>query len=267
MRGFLAAMLAALSFVAVSFGCERTERGESNLGDARVEISRVGDAVLTAEDLDLVAGNESYSPGLEDRRAFVKRWVDTQVLYQEALRRGLRDDPAIKARLRELETELLANYFVFMELSKRAAVSDREIEDYFLAHEQEFRNEYRVSQILVATREEAERAKEMLAKKSFEEVARKMSIGENARRGGDLGYLSRGNMMPELEAVIFSMKPGEISDIIESPLGYHIFKLVDVREALVGIGLEEVREQIQNELMLAKRRAPRFPESQSLYLL
>lgn len=249
-----AALAASLLALIVCSGCGREERKESGTNLSSGEIVRVGDAVLTAEELDMLLGGEgAYSADLEERRSFVKRWVDMQVLYQEALKRGLDELPEVKVRLRELEIQALADYLVFAELRERAHVSEQEIEEYFTAHEQEYRNEYRVSQILVATREEAERAMELLSKKSFEAVARQMSLGETSRRGGDLGYLTKGNMIPELEAIIFSMKPGETSDIIESPAGYHIFKLVDVREASVAVGYEEAREQIMNELMLEKR--------------
>lgn len=249
-----AALAASLLALIVSGGCGREERKESGTNATSGEIVRVGDVVLTAEELEILSGGEGvYSADFEERRSFVKRWVDMQVLYQEALKRGLDELPEIKARLRELKMQVLADYLVFLELRERARVSEQEIEAYFAAHELEYRNEYRVSQILVSTREEAERAMELLSKKSFEAVARLMSLGETSRRGGDLGYLTKGNMIPELEAIIFSMKPGETSDIIESPAGYHIFKLVDVREGSVAVGYEEVREQIMNELMLEKR--------------
>ena len=233
----------------------RGSRGETEEpGAAKGEIVRVGGAVLSGEDLaGLGAEREGEALTFEERRAFVSRWVDTQVLFQEAVRRGLRDDPGVGARLRELEQQYLADYLVFTELRERAHVSEEEIDAYFAAHEREYLNEYRVSQILLATAEDAARAKELLATRSFEWVANRHSIETGARRGGDLGYLTKGNMMPELEAVVFDMAPGEVSDVVKSDFGYHIFKLVDAREALVAVGIEDVREQIMNTLMLEKR--------------
>jgi peptidyl-prolyl cis-trans isomerase C len=115
-------------------------------------------------------------------------------------------------------------------------------------------NEYRVSQILVGTPEEAEQVIELLKTKSWAWVANRYSIDPGAKRGGDLGYLTKGNMIPELEAIVFDMKPNDVSGVIKSDFGYHVFRLDDVREALVSVGLDDVREQIMNTLMLEKRK-------------
>jgi parvulin-like peptidyl-prolyl isomerase len=106
----------------------------------------------------------------------------------------------------------------------------------------------------VNSAEEAEQVKELLKTKSFTWVANRYSVDPVAKRGGDLGYLTKGNMIPELEEIIFDMKPGEMSGIIQSDFGYHIFKLEDVREALVAVGLDDLREQIMNTIMLEKRK-------------
>jgi len=155
---------------------------------------------------------------------------------------------------RRLEQQFLADYLVFAELRKRTEVSEAEIEGYFAAHEREYLNEYRVSQILVSTLEDAERVVDLLGTRSWAWVANRYSIDASAKRGGDLGYLTKGNMIPELEAVVFDMKPNEVTGVVKSDFGYHIFRLDDVREALVSVGLDDVREQIMNTLMLEKRK-------------
>jgi len=155
--------------------------------------------------------------------------------------------------MKEFEQQFLADYLVFTELRKRTAVSEEEIEGYYAAHEREYLNEYRVSQILVGTPEEAGRVIELLKTRSWDWVANRHSIDASAKRGGDLGYLTKGNMIPELEALVFDMKPNEVTGVIKSDFGYHIFRLDDVREAPVAVGLDDVREQIMNTLMLEKR--------------
>jgi parvulin-like peptidyl-prolyl isomerase len=239
----------------VASGCGKGKEQAKEPGTGTGEIVRVGAAVLKGEDIKaLVPQDEPIPLTIDERRGFVRRWIDTEILYQEAIRRGLKNDARVEARLRELEHEFLADYLLFDELRKRTRVSEEEIEAYFSAHEPEYLNEYRVSQILVSTPEEAEQALDLLKTKSFAWVANRYSIDPVAKRGGDLGYLTKGNMIPALEAVIFGMKPGEVSGIIHSDFGYHIFKLEDVREALVAVGLDDVREEIMNTLMLEKRR-------------
>ncbi len=236
-------------------GCGKGKREAKEPEEKTGEIVRVGTAVLAGEDLKtLVPEDERIPLTVDERREFVRRWVDTEIFYQEALRRGLKNDSHIQARLKELEHEFLADYLVFSELRKRTEVTEEEIEANFSAHEREYMYEYRVSQILVNAPEEAERVKELLKTKSFAWVANRYSVDPVAKRGGDLGYLTKGNMIPELEAVVFSMKPGEVSGIIQSDFGYHVFKLDDVREALVAVRIEDVREQIMNSIMLEKRK-------------
>jgi peptidyl-prolyl cis-trans isomerase C len=247
-RGILLVML-----FAASSGCGGPEVGEKP-ETPRGAIVRVGNAVLTEEAMEnLLPEGDGIPITAEEKKRFVQRWIDTEILYQEAMRRGLKEDPRVRARLRSLEQEFLADHLAFLELWERTAVSEEEIEEYFRIHENEYRYEYRVSHILVNTPEEAEEVKEQLKKNSFAWVANRYSIDPVARRGGDLGYLSKGNMIPELENVVFGMKPGEVSDIVKSNFGYHIVMLVGTRESLVTIDLVDIREQILNTLLMDRR--------------
>lgn len=243
-----------LLFVVILFvGCEREEAERSPIEDDR-KIVRVGDAVFTVETLENLLPEVDRVPfTMNEKRFYVRRWTETEILYQEALRRGLKDDPRVRARLRSLEQEFLADHLTFIELRERTAVTEEEIEAYFSAHEKEYLYEYRVRHILVGSLEEAENVMELLGRNSFPWVANRHSIDPVARRGGDLGYLTKGNMIPEFEQVIFDMEPGEVSDIVKSGFGYHIIMLVGTRESLVRVHCADVREQIMNKLLIEKR--------------
>jgi parvulin-like peptidyl-prolyl isomerase len=65
--------------------------------------------------------------------------------------------------------------------------------------------------------------------------------------GGDLGFFARGEMVPEFERVVFSLRPGEISGAFRSPFGFHIAKLTERRKAGMA-PLREVRDQIEQDL-------------------
>ena len=89
----------------------------------------------------------------------------------------------------------------------------------------------------------------------FAELARKYSEDEGSRvNGGDLDFFTRGRMVPEFEEVAFSMEPGEISDLVTTPYGFHIVKVTDKRELQVRL-LEDVREQIVEQLTSARAQA------------
>jgi parvulin-like peptidyl-prolyl isomerase len=86
---------------------------------------------------------------------------------------------------------------------------------------------------------------EVRNKNNFDELAAKNSdCPENA---GDLGYFPRGQMVPEFEDVVFKMKVGEISDVFQTPFGFHIAKLTDKRESTV-CPFTDVEESITKEL-------------------
>ncbi len=239
--------------VLAAVGCgdgEKTAHSERRSDD----IARVGEAFLTREHIgNLLPENEHLQITDEEKKQFINRWINTELLYQEAIRRGLDDDPRVRLRLEEFEREYLADHLVYLELRERTGVTEQEIEDFFNEHRDEYLYEYRVSHILVNTLEEAEEVKERLSKKSFSWVANHRSIDPVAKRGGDLGYLTKGNMIPEFENVIFRMKPGDVSGIVRSDFGYHIIKLVGMRESVVKVSLDDVRQNIMNKLVIEKR--------------
>ncbi len=82
--------------------------------------------------------------------------------------------------------------------------------------------------ILVKTPEEAQRILEMLKNGAdFQELAVKYSIDPNAKKNrGDLGYFQKGDLLPEFEKAVLKLKPGEISGVVKTPLGYHIIKRI-----------------------------------------
>lgn len=102
---------------------------------------------------------------------------------------------------------------------------------------------------------------ELEAGAPFAEVAERFSDCKG--NGGDIGYFSRGEMVDEFEAVVFSMRPGERSGVFRTPFGFHI---AEVREARPpGIpGLDEVRERIERTLTAAAEYAALRRETQRL---
>jgi peptidyl-prolyl cis-trans isomerase D len=91
-------------------------------------------------------------------------------------------------------------------------------------------------------------AKVRAAPGSFAETAKKESADTgSAPKGGDLGFFSKGMMVPSFEEAAFRMKVGQISDLVESDFGFHIIKLVAIKPGKVKT-LEQVRPEIEREL-------------------
>ena len=86
----------------------------------------------------------------------------------------------------------------------------------------------RALHILVKTETEANEIKGLLnSGKDFAELAKERSTGPNAEKGGDLGSIHKGDLLPELDSALRKLKAGEISDVIKSELGFHIFKRLE----------------------------------------
>lgn len=206
--------------------CERRTM-TSRLGRSPVLV-KVNGETLTKREFDFFLP-EDYRNALtsEELREYLDRWITTQLLYDEGLKSGVVVSSDIETRLEQFRKDLIADQLVQKVIRDRAVVSEEEVRAYYDQHVQEYQSEFRVSHVLVNTFEDAQKVKDQIGKRSFSYLARKYSIDKHSGAGGDLGYLSKGNMIPEFESVVFGMKLGQVSDIIESEFGYHVIKIVD----------------------------------------
>jgi peptidyl-prolyl cis-trans isomerase D len=106
--------------------------------------------------------------------------------------------------------------------------------------------------------------KQARAGADFAELARKNSEDEaSAKNGGDLDYFGKGRMVPEFDAAVFAMQPGQISDLVKTQYGYHIIKLVDKKPATTR-PLAEVRQQLNDQLAYQRAQAQAADLAQKL---
>jgi peptidyl-prolyl cis-trans isomerase C/foldase protein PrsA len=218
------------------------------------------------------------------KRDLLERMIDTRLLLQEARRRRIVLDPkvaeasldlarreyppggleeellkkgkSVEAYLKETGSSLLLRKLLKREVVDRIAVSREEVEKYYNEHRDQFRKpeEVRVRQIVTKTEEEAGKLRKMVLRgASFEELARKHSLGPEAKKGGDLGYFPRGRMPPAIEEACFKLWSSHVSRVAASPYGFHLFQLVD-RRAARELTLEEARAEIESKLADDKTR-------------
>ena len=108
--------------------------------------------------------------------------------------------------------------------------------------------EFNASHILLGTESEALEVQNMLREsKEFSELAKTRSTGPSGPNGGNLGWFSKGMMVPPFEKAVLVLKVGEISDPVQTQYGWHIIKLVDVREKAIP-SLDEARSEIEQAL-------------------
>lgn len=216
------------------------------------------------------------------QRAFIAQTIDRQLAIAEAKRLGIevtetevdtalaehrRDYPTGKFEenlrekqitldewKRDLKERLLMEKVANKIAGEQVKVSDTEIADYYRANREEFDRpaQVRARQIVVASEAEGEKVLALLkAKQPFAEIAKAHSLSPDAEQGGDLGFFGRGEMPAEFDAVVFNLPLGQLSPLIKSEYGYHIF-LVEERREAGKHSLEQARDEIRGRLRAEK---------------
>ncbi len=202
---------------------------------------------------------------------FKKRFKDDKE-FEDAL---TKDGLTVKDLRDKIRRQEMIRRLQDMEIRSKVVVSPREVEEYYENNAGEFsqREQLRVRTLTLKKSDEArekgmmdEAAKnkieilrgKLLKGESFETIAQLNSEDAQASKGGLGDWIERGTMISEIDDVIFGLKKGEMSDIIETPMGYHIF-LVEDKRAGYKRTFEEVREDIFNRIF-RKKTEDRFKE-------
>lgn len=131
-------------------------------------------------------------------------------------------------------------------------VTEDEMQQYFNDNKASFAEQEQVkaSHILVDSEEKAQEIKDkLLAGEDFTKLAKEYSIDPSKEEnGGDLGYVVRGQMVPEFEDAVFTLEVGKISDPVKTQYGYHIIKVEEIKEAKEA-NYDESKEEIKEILM------------------
>jgi parvulin-like peptidyl-prolyl isomerase len=231
-------------------------RGHSSSGpDTDPVLLELGDETVRRSDFERYVaavqargGGASLAP--EVRQALLEPYLEERILVLEARARGL----AARGDAEEKENESVRRLLSDAVLS-RVTVLDAELDAYCREHARDFDRPERIRlrQILVPTSNEARDVVRRLKKdpKSFATLAQTRSRGPEASTGGSMGTFGRGELPAELEGAAFGLAAGETSDVVHSPLGYHVLR-VDERVAASQTGLPQCREAARAELLRQK---------------
>lgn len=170
----------------------------------------------------------------------------------QSRRQDLAVDPALIRGVLKVQKYLLANAY------KDIEVSDAEVAGYYEANLKEFQRneEIQLFQIMLKDRDKLLAIRSELLKQPsrFEEIARSESVSPEAANGGAMGFFEKGMLPKEMEEVVFSLKVNEISPIVESPYGFHIFKITQIKKSR-RLLLAAVKDEIKSKLLSAKMSA------------
>jgi peptidyl-prolyl cis-trans isomerase SurA len=211
------------------------------------------------KELDIKVSDEEVRQAIED----VKK---TNNITEENLRaalaaRGISFDE-YKAQLKE---QLERLRLISLEVRSKIQVSKKEIQDYYAAHAGSFQVDeaFHARQIFFsipagATEDQQKMIKEKAEKvlleakagADFAELAKKYSDDPSAKEGGDLGFLKKGELLPEFENALTTMKAGDVSGLIRTAAGIHIIKLEELRagkQQNVDAAMREVEDLLYKQ--------------------
>jgi len=171
----------------------------------------------------------------------------------------------IESVKKEIRSQLVRMRLLRREVKDKIIVSDEEIGEYYNKHREEYegKESVRMKQLLLLLppnaditiktkmKNEALRLRGLIMSgESFDLLAAKYSQGPAAAQGGDVGFIERGTIIPEVEAAAFSLPVEKVSEVIESSLGFHIIKVVDKKGAglkPIAMVREEIKAKIEDE--------------------
>jgi len=205
----------------------------------KIMLRRARDLSLTIEDAELAGRIDEIKKDYGPER------------FNELFGAGKIDYAGWKEALR---MRMLFEKLIARDVNARIQVTDEEAQKHFNANRKAYATErrVRVAQIVLPDSDRAEGVlKRLKAGEDFDKVAREVSIGPEATRGGDLGFFEPGVMPETIDRMIFSLAVGKVSRVAQSPYGFHIFKVLG-REAAGGREFSDVKENVIADLRKMK---------------
>jgi peptidyl-prolyl cis-trans isomerase C len=225
-------------------------------------VAKVGSSGITQTDFEremksLPDYAQQLFEGEAGKEKFLDEIIKKEILYQEALKRGLDKSPDFSRKLEEFKKLTLASELLEKDVMSKNKVTEQEVKDYYNKHKDDFTttSQIKASHILVKTEAEANKVLARLKKgEKFEEIAKKESLDTaSAKNGGDLGFFTRGQLVPEFEKAAAGLKVGELSGPVKTPYGYHIIKVTDRKTGPV-VEFDRVKDVIFQRLSGEKQK-------------
>jgi peptidyl-prolyl cis-trans isomerase C len=240
-------------------GCGRNDIAKSSQVLAKVDGKEITTSYFERQIKNLPESVQRLSLEGEGKRAILEGMINREILYKEAVKKGINKDAEIKRKLEDMEKELVISTFIQREFGSRLMVEDKEVQDYYNTHINEFKNreEIRISQIIVPQEKDAGDVIGKLKEgKDFGALAAEYSIDKlSALRKGDVGYYTYKMLPDEIRDNVFRLRVGEISSPYKMPDGYEIYKITDRRtvsysfdQAKNAIKLQLIDQKIQDSL-------------------
>jgi len=233
-------------------------------------LAKVNGREISEQDLNLFFQTlgqqiQGQFQGEQGMQRLLDELIYQELFYAEAVDTKLEETEAFKIEMNRMKDSMLKQFNI-KNLVEGVKVEDEEIEAFYNENTHYFEGQAQIqaSHILVDSETLANDVLlEINNGLSFEEAAKKYSSCPSNQQGGDLGFFSRGQMVPEFEAVAFEMKLDEISKPVQTQFGYHIITKTAVQEASTQ-PLEAIKGQIEHQLLIQKQNSAYITKVEAL---
>lgn len=218
---------------------------------------------LVSSELLYQAGAKLQVPDLDKQVAAKIAESKEKFPDNAAFEKALKSASLTQKELEELiRRDIIISNLVEKEITPKITVSEADAKKFYDQNIDKFKqgDRIRASHILCGVDPKATNAEKMKAKekaeellkeikagKDFAELARTNSTCPSKTQGGDLGFFGKGQMVPAFENAAFALKPGEVSNVVETQFGYHIIKVTEIKEAGFT-SFDEVKDKIEGYL-------------------
>ncbi len=255
LKPFAFALAALLAVALLPFAAHAADGGDT-------VVATVNDHPITASEINQrlqtlppqVRGQ--FATG-ERRKQLVEQVILGYLMSEEATKEGLDRSPEFKAGMAQARESLLARMYMKKHVEEEGKPSDAELKKEYEKRLPQITPPAQIHarHILVKTKEEAEAARKRVVEggEAFEAVAKEVSVGPSASKGGDLGTFGKGRMVPAFEKAAFALKEGEVSEPVKTQFGWHIIK-VEKKLQRKAPTFDEIKGRLAQQLVQDRYR-------------
>lgn len=247
----LAAVIFAASNYFIALGKEVVVAKVNNQKIFKSEVERKLSSVFQGQDQEIKIPEVENLPK-EVVEILAKEIYVEREITKEAKKSKIVNSQEIKDQAEDVKNKILRQAYIDALIKEK--VTEQRISDKYaeLSNDLAGKKEYSLAHIVTKTKEEADKIlKELKSKKApkFADLAKKYSIDqESSANGGDLGYIVEDNMIKEIADVVVNQKNNEISAPIKTKFGWHLVKVLDVRDSQ-PLPFESVKNNIRDQLI------------------
>lgn len=246
--------------------------GLASAGDIQQEdaiLAQVGSSSLTASYFSRMIGlmqpqaQVMFHSNPDMRKELINRWIEINLMAQEALATQLDKDPQVSIKMDEMKNRILVEALINKRIDTQSPIAEDALTSYYNKHGDEFTigEQIQVQHILIRVDPAANNEEKQKAKKTIDMISQELARGESfsnlarmysedpgsQKNGGDLGYFVRGQMVKEFEEAAFTTAQGETSAPVLTHFGWHLIHVTD-RKPPEKLAFDKVSKQIETKL-------------------